>query len=122
MIKSLSSLGGETLFLVILGLLASLILPWWIIIPIFVVCAFLMHSPVGQSYLSGHLAASMIWGLYANYLDSVNGGILSARMGALFMHLSPTQLIWVTATLGGLLGGFAAMTGSALRQLLRPTS
>jgi hypothetical protein len=117
MIEKLKNVTKETFFLVVAGLVASFILPWWIIAPLFVMIAFLLNMPDGRAWADGFLAASLIWGMYAYYLDSTNASLLSQKVGTLFSGLKPAHLLWATGIVGGLLGGFAAMTGSALRKL-----
>ena len=59
----------------------------------------------------------MLWALLAELLNGENNGILAARM-ALVLPLggSAFMLIFVTAIIGALAGGFGALTGSLLRK------
>jgi hypothetical protein len=117
MLDTIKKLSGETLFLIVLGAGASFLFQWWAIAPMFVAIMAFLNPPAGRAFAAGFLAGSMCWGLYAAYLDSTNAGRLSGQIGKIFMGLSAAQLNYITATIGGLVGGFAATTGSTLRGL-----
>jgi membrane-anchored glycerophosphoryl diester phosphodiesterase (GDPDase) len=112
------NLSGLTLFLVIIGLCCSLIFPWWVIVPLFVVICATQSIPSGQAFTVGFLAGTLIWSGYAQYLDVPNMSKLSTQIGQVFQGLSSIQIKWVTATLGGTLGGFSALVGSSARKLI----
>jgi hypothetical protein len=91
-------------------------LPWWS----FAVCAFIValaiHQKAWKAFLAGFLALALLWGLMASWYDLNNEQMLSARIAKILFVGSSVALILVTALLGGLVAGFAAMTGSYLRR------
>jgi hypothetical protein len=120
MLDKLKKLLGETLFLVAIGAGVSYLFPWWAMAPAFVLVMAALNPPAGRAFAAGTLAGSMCWGLFAHYLDVANASKLSAQIGQIFMGLTPVKLKYITASIGGLVGGFAAMTGSTLRGLISP--
>jgi len=90
-------------------------LPWWS----FSVCAFVValtvHQKAWKAFLSGFLSLFLLWGLMAAAAATINGQILATRVAEILSIGSPVLLIVITAIIGGLVAGFAAMTGSYLR-------
>lgn len=60
----------------------------------------------------------MLWSLSAWWADNANEGLLSAKVGELFMGASPEMLMGATGLIGGLLGGFASLSGRLLKESL----
>lgn len=109
-----------TIFVLVLGSLCFVGLPWWSLAPIAALAAFIFPLSGGKSFLSGFAAGSLLWLVAALLLHFGNGGMLSAKIGQLFMGLQGWQLLSVTAFMGGLLAGFGSLTGAYARQLLLP--
>jgi len=98
-----------------IGLFGSL--PWWS----FAFCAFIVALVIpqraGKAFLSGFLGLVLLWGMMATYLDFQNDHLLGNKVAALFLKTpNSLLLILLTALIGGLVAGFAAMTGSFLRK------
>jgi len=99
-----------------LALLAGLRLEWWSIALVAFLVALLIPQAIGRSFLSGFIGIFLLWALLAFWIDNKNGSTLSHRIAELFkLGGSSILLILVTAFIGGLVGGFAAMAGSSLR-------
>ncbi|MEJ0101089.1 MAG: hypothetical protein WDO19_00420 [Bacteroidota bacterium] len=101
---------------VILAFIGGLWLPWWsIAIAAFITAALVHQSPI-QSFLSGFLALFILWGGLAWRIDMQNQGILSKKI-ALILPLSGNSflLIFVTAFVGAIIAGMAAISASFLR-------
>lgn len=99
-----------------LAFLAGLRLEWWSIALVAFLVALLIPQTVSNSFLSGFAGIFLLWALLAFWIDHKNGSTLSQRMAELFkLGGSSILLILVTALIGGLVGGFAAMAGSSLR-------
>lgn len=104
----------------VLGYLAGLFLPWWsiAIIAFAVALAFPQHS--AKAFLAGFLGIFLLWAIVAFWIDTKNNNILSQKIAELLpLGGSSFLLILVTAFVGALVGGFAAMTGSAIRPIPR---
>ena len=103
----------------LLSFIGSLQFGWWIIAVVAFVVALLVHQRAGKAWLAGFLAVFVLWAALALWINNNNDGNLSGRIAELFgIGNSPMLLILITSVIGGLVGGFAAMTGSYLR--MRP--
>jgi hypothetical protein len=100
----------------LLSFVAGLYLPWWSIAVAAFLIALLIHQRGWKAFLSGFLGVFILWAFLAWWIDMKNEGLLSKKIAELF-HLGTSSilLIIVTAFIGALVGGFAAMTGSFLR-------
>ena len=104
------------LLIAALSFLAGLVLPWWsIAIVAFLVGLFFPQS-IGRGFLSGFLGIFILWFILALWIDIKNESILSHKIAQLFpLGGSAIAIIIVTALIGGLVGGFAAMSGTSIR-------
>ncbi|MCO6496406.1 MAG: hypothetical protein J5I50_01965 [Chitinophagaceae bacterium] len=114
--KFISSL----LLIAILSYVLGLFLPWWTIaIAAFVVC-WLIPQKGFASFLSGFLAVFLLWGIMSYMISAANHDILAHRISELLLKKdNPTMLILVTGLIGGVVAGFAALSGSFAHKKLR---
>ena len=105
----------STLLIVLLSFLSGLYLPWWgIALAAFLVSALVPQRP-GLSFLSGFLALFLLWASLAWAMDASNNSILSVKIAQILpLGGSSFLLILVTALVGALVGGGAALTASYL--------
>ena len=116
-IKSLGLGGGA---IVLLGVLAQFLFPWWIIAVVALYVGYFVYESPAKSFAYGTAAVTLMWLTYAGIQSSMNGGLMSNSVSDMTGgKLSATQLMVFTGLLGGLVGGFAAMTGTMLRQLIK---
>ncbi|HKZ68067.1 MAG TPA: hypothetical protein VJ111_16985 [Chitinophagaceae bacterium] len=96
--------------------IAGLYLPWWgIVIAAFIV-ALIVYQKAGMAFLAAFSGLLLLWSSLALWIDSSNESILSARIGELLgIGNNSFLLILITGAIGGLVAGFAAMSGSFLR-------
>jgi len=100
----------------LLAFVFGLYLSWWTIaVTAFLVALIIPQFP-WKAFICGFLGIFILWGVIAWWIDMKNSGILSAKIAVLF-HLpaSSALMILLTAFIGGLIGGFAALSGSYLR-------
>jgi len=111
-----------SIFLIIaIGFPLQLLLPWWSIAMLTIAVGFLIKFDNSLwSFIAGFLAVLLLWSGYAAYLDMSNAHILSQKMGNLFGNISSGGVIALTGIIGGLVGGFFAMTGTLGRKLIGP--
>lgn len=90
---------------------------WWSIAPAaFLVAALIRQNP-GRAWLSGFLGIFLLWAGLAWWIDIKNQSILSQKVATLFpLDGSVLMLILITAFIGALVAGFAALTGSYIRK------
>jgi hypothetical protein len=104
------------LLIATLSFLAGLLLDWWSIAVVGFLVALLIPQTLFRSFLSGFLGIFVLWATLAFWIDGKNGSRLSHQIAELFkLGGSSILLVLITALIGGLVGGFAAMAGGALR-------
>jgi hypothetical protein len=101
----------------LLSFVSGLFLPWWCFALAAVLVSLLLPQKPGMAFLSGFIGLFLLWGLLAWIIDSANGSILSQRI-ALILPLggSSVLLILVTALVGALVAGMAALAGSFVKR------
>jgi hypothetical protein len=104
----------QILAIVILGFFLELFLPWWSV----AIAAFLGGVLVNtrMNFLAGFLAIAILWFVKAVITDLSTDSDLTTRVAMVFMLHSKTLLMLITLVLGGVVGGFAAMSGGVLRK------
>ena len=69
-----------------------------------------------MAFLSGFTGVFLLWAGLAWWIDMKNEGILAKKIASILpLGGNALLLIAVTAVVGGLVAGFAAMNGSYLR-------
>jgi hypothetical protein len=101
----------------ILSFAACLFLPWWsIAIAAFIVAAAIPQKPA-KAFAAASLALFLLWGGLSFIISNSNGHILAHKISTLIISMdNPILLVVVTAIIGSLVAGFAALAGSFLRQ------
>jgi hypothetical protein len=105
------------ILIALLSFAAGMYLGWWsLALTAFAVSALIPLKP-WQAWVSGFLGLFLLWGVLAWWIDVRNLHILSQKMAQVLpAGGSVTVLILLTALVGGLVAGFAALTGSYLRR------
>ncbi len=116
-IKSLGIGGGA---IIVLGVLSQLLFPWWVIALVAFYVGFWVYESPAKSFAYGTAAVTLLWVTVAMIQNSMNTGLISSSItGMLNGKVSVAQLITLTGVVGGLVGGFSAMCGTMLRQLIK---
>lgn len=106
-----------TLLTATLSFIAGLYLPWWSIALVAFAVALLIKQKVGLAYLSAFTALYFLWGGLSFLIHMRNQGVLTQKIASLFpLNGNTFYLITITAIIGATVAGFAAMSGSSLRQ------
>jgi len=95
----------------ILAFVLELLLPWWSIAIAAFVGGIAFNSRA--NFLAGFLGIGVLWLLYAVMMDATSAAPLAERISKVLFMNKP--LLLLATLIGGLVGGFAAMAGSALR-------
>jgi len=106
------------LFLVIfiLSFICSYFLPWWFVAVIAFATAYFIGKKPGRTFLAGFTGVFLAW-IILTLLKSVpNDNVLAGRVAKLFQLPNWILLLLVTALIGGLVGGMAALSGSLVRR------
>jgi len=89
---------------------------WWFFAVIAFLVALLIHQRGFKAFFAGFLALFILWFVLAFWMDLANEGVLSVKIASLLpLGGSKWLLMIVTAFVGGLVAGFAALSGSYLR-------
>jgi hypothetical protein len=91
----------------------ELFMPWWCIAIPALAAGYALKSKT--NFLAGFLGIALLWLIKAWMLDASSSAPLAERVAAIF-SLNKPLLMLVTSLIGGLVGGFAAMTGAALKR------
>ncbi|UOG75293.1 hypothetical protein MTX78_01540 [Hymenobacter tibetensis] len=103
--------------ILVLAFVGQLFLPWWVITLLCFGLAAWRGLSGGRSFLAGFLGIGLGWVLLAGWLSVRNDGLLAHRVAQLLpLGGQGWLLVLVTAVLGGLVGGLAALAGAWLRQ------
>lgn len=108
----------KILLTAVVAFLFQLVLPWWSV----AVAAFLVGAGFNQtglkSFLNGFLGIFALWTLLALGISVFNKMILAERLAVLFTLPHGIVPILITGLIGGIVGGFGALTGNRLREIL----
>ncbi|MEJ7912521.1 MAG: hypothetical protein WKF70_05155 [Chitinophagaceae bacterium] len=108
------------LLIALLAYIAGEYLPWWSVAIVAFLAAVAIPQSRLRSFLAGFTGIFLLWTALALWIDARNEGLLSGKIALLFpLGGSGILLIFITAFVGGLVGGFAALSGSSLRGLTR---
>lgn len=95
----------------------GIFLPWWSIAIAALVVAFAIHQAPWKAFVTGFLGIFLLWFFLVFTINSANDGILAGKVSVIIIKSdSPTALMLVTALIGGVVGGFGALTGSLMRR------
>jgi len=102
----------------LLSFVVCLYMDWWTIaVAAFAVAIFIHQKPL-QSFLTGFIALLLLWGSLSWWIDMNNQHVLSNKLATLLpFGGSVFLMILVTALMGALVAGSAALAGSYARTL-----
>ena len=82
----------------------------------FLVCAISPSSGL-NAFIAGFLGVGLTWMGYAWNLDVQNQSAFSVKIAEIMQVGDPLILVLVSGAVGGIAGGFAAISGTTFRQL-----
>lgn len=91
----------------------EIFLPWYSMALAAFTIGYIIKSRA--NFLAGFIAIAGLWALKIWLLAGATSSDLPARVAGLFTLPKPLHLILATVAIGGLVGGFAALTGALLR-------
>lgn len=102
---------------VLLSFAFCLFLPWWsIALASFFVAALIPQKPL-TAFSTAFGAVFLLWGGLSFWISNNNDHILAHKVSQLIIKMdSPIGLILLTALIGALVAGFAALAGCYLRK------
>lgn len=114
---------AQFLLIITASYFAQLYFPWWslVIVAGLAGTIFAFEKSV-KSFYTGFFAILISWSVMAFFTDTMNEGIFSDKMSSVLGTLTKPVLILLPAVLGGILAGFASMTGNLFRNLFAKTA
>ena len=103
--------GIQLLATVIICFILQSYLPWWTMAVGAFAVAYLLGNKGFPSFLAGFLGVAVLWIGMAFYIDALSNSILTEKIN----RLLPINAFLATLIVGGLVGGFASLTGSLTR-------
>ena len=107
----------QTIAILAAAYVLQLYLPWYYIAVAAFVMGYVLKSKM--NFLAGFLAIGLLWSVKAWVADANTTTDFTGRVAAIFTLPQKEWLFVVTAVVGGLVGGFAALTGSLLKRKTR---
>jgi cell division protein FtsX len=105
------------LLVALLGFTAPLYFSWWSFAVTSFIIAIFIHQKAFIAFVSGFLGLFLLWLFLTLIIDNANQHILSQKIAQLLpLNGSSLLLILITALIGGLISGFAALSGSLTRR------
>ena len=105
-----------------LSFAACLYFEWWSIAVVAFIVAVVIPQKTGIGFLAAFIALFLLWGGLSLWISNNNEHILAHKISLLILKIdSPWLLILATAFTGGIVAGFAAITGSYLRNKKVPS-
>lgn len=105
-----------TILTALLAFISGLFLPWWGIAIASILVAVIIPQKAGKAFLAGLLGVFALWAGLTSWINMQNQGIMAKKIATVLpLGGNPLYLILFTAFIGGLVAGFAALSGSFLR-------
>jgi hypothetical protein len=103
---------AHIIVVLLLSWLLQTFLPWWTMALGAFATGLVFGESGARSFLAGLLGVGLLWFAMAWYLDSSTGSIITSKVAAIFPTKTVGLLMLITAVIGGLVGGFATMSGA----------
>jgi hypothetical protein len=104
------------LIILILSFASGFFLPWWVVAIAAFLAALFAGKTARQAFISGFGAVFIVWVVLALFKSIPNDHILAKRIAALFHLPSWWLILVVTGIVGGLVAGFAALSGLLVKK------
>jgi hypothetical protein len=103
----------QVIFICLTAYVLELFFPWWTIAIAAFIFGYMLRSKA--NFLAGFLGVGLLWAFKAYLIEANAAAPLTQKVAEIF-SLNKHLLFALTVFLGGLVGGFAAVTGSLLRK------
>ena len=106
------------LIILILSFASGYFLPWWIVAIISFLTALIIGTTAKSSFWQAFIAVLIVWIVLALFKSIPNDHILVKRIAGLFFLPSSWWgvVLALTGLIGGLVGGFAALSGLLVKK------
>ena len=101
---------SQFILTVLASLAAQYFLPWWSMAIVAFGLGYYFQNKGTISFLAGFLAVALLWFVMAYRIDAATQSLLTNKMNKIF----PVNVFILMVVVGGLVGGFAALTGALM--------
>lgn len=105
----------QLFFTLALCFILQYFLPWWTLAIGAFAGGYVFGNKGWKSFFAGMLGVGLLWLTAALFIDIQTHSILTEKVARIFPTKTPALLFLLTAIIGGLPAGFAALTGSLLK-------
>lgn len=102
----------QLIVIAVLALVFEMLLPWWSIALAAFAGGLAFNSRA--NFLAGFFGIGLLWLLCALMMDITSAAPLAERISKV-LFINKSLLLLITSLIGGLVGGFGAMAGGAVR-------
>lgn len=106
----------QILATIALAYLLQSFFPWWTAALAAMGAGYYFKNGGFKSFGAGFIAIGLLWFTLAFYIDITSQSILTEKVNKIL----PLPALALTTVIGGLVGGFAAMSGAVLNKERRP--
>lgn len=92
---------------------------WWVAMIIAFAVCYISPSSLLNAFVAGFLGVGLVWIGHSWSIDVENGAIFSNTIVQLFPIDESFYLILFSGLIGGLAGGFSALSGTTFRQMFQ---
>ena len=110
---------AQFILIALFTFLGQFIMPWWGLFITAGVLGALIQTKGFFTFLAGFIAIAGLWFMQIYLIDAANASLLSTKVAAIFTLSSPMQLMLISSLIGGICGGFAALTGKFFASIFR---
>jgi hypothetical protein len=110
---------GQIILIALFTFLGQYFLPWWGLFFTAAIAAAIIPTRGFPTFLAGFIAVAGLWFMQIYLIDAANESLLSTKIAAIFTLSSPMQLMLVSSAVGGICGGFAALTGKLFASIFK---
>lgn len=103
----------------ILALVLQLFLPWWIVSVAAGIIALFSNQTRLRSFLNGFTGIALLWLVWSGFIYFNGGDLLATKLSNLLSLPAGWASLIITAIVGGIVGGFGALTVSALKKIIK---
>jgi len=104
---------AQFIVIAVIAHLAGMFLPWYVCAIVAFIAGYFLKSR--QNFLAGFTAIAALWILNAWLADMSSSSTLPLRVAQILGLQSVGLVYLLTGIVGGLVGGFAAMSGAMLK-------
>ncbi len=107
------------ILIMLLSFTACLYFPWWsIAVVAFIVTVIIPQSAI-MSFISGFFSLFILWGVLTFWISNSNGHVFAQKVSLVILKTgNPYLLMLLSALIGALVAGFAALAGSFVKKLI----